>query len=83
MYKPGETLGGSRTKRICFRIRIVTVKFERCRRVNTFFLSDLLFGQIVVRKEWKPLVVLGIVVLEFRLEYVEVFPHNNIGKESF
>jgi hypothetical protein len=46
-------------------------------------MSDLLSSQIVVRKEWKFLVVFGIVVLEFRLEYVEVFPHNNIGKESF
>ena len=80
MDKPGETLGGSRKDRIGSRIRIVT---KSSRRVSTIFLSDLLSGQIVVRKEWKPLVVLGIVVLEFRLEYVEVFPHNNIGKERF
>ena len=80
MDKPGGTLGGSRKDRIGSRIRIVT---KNSRRVSTIFLSDLLSGQIVVRKEWKPLVVLGIVVLEFRLEYVEVFPHNNIGKESF
>ena len=80
MDKSGGTLGGSRKDRIGSRIRIVT---KSNRRVSTIFLSDMLSGQIIVRKEWKPLVVFGTVVLEFRLEYVEVFPYNNIGKESF
>ena len=80
MDKPGRTLGGSRKDMIGSRIRIVT---KSSRRVSTIFLSDLLSGQIVVRKELKPLVILEIVVLEFRSEYVEVFPYNNIGKESF